>query len=512
MQTLIGLNNIDIGIMPFFKINNNYLLNEDCTRHSLVGKYWQAADEQGMLAFRNFIRFQKENPEPMPISIVDESLFGFAPHLKSLYRDGVRSYVYYPMQNSDGILGILELSSTIPNHFTQQVMARLEPAIPLISLAMLKSRDCFNYRIEKIVKEKFTSLHSSVEWKFSEVAWAYLQNRELTAAGGKIIFENVYPLYGAVDIRNSSIERNLAIQKDLIVHLNTIDDTLDKLQQEMPLTLLEGLRFKNKNFLTLIENILIPEDELHITEFILTEVQPVFIHLQKNNSQINTIAAKYFALEKNRDGILYHYQDEYEQTLAAINQAVNLYLEEQEKLLQKSYPHYFEKYRTDGIEYNIYIGQSMAPQQPFDLLYLKNIRLWQIQSMAEIAKLTHALIPLCKVPLQTTQLILIHNQPISISFRKDERRFDVEGSYNIRYEVMKKRIDKALIKVIGERLTQPGKIALVYSNQKDAQEYEEYIHFLQSKNLLRPGIENLDLEDMQGLKGMKALRVDIVLE
>jgi hypothetical protein len=44
--------------------------------------------------------------------------------------------------------------------------------------------------------------------------------------------------------------------------------------------------------------------------------------------------------------------------------------------------------------------------------------------------------------LQTTQLILIHSQPISISFRKDERKFDVEGSYNIRYEVIKKRLIK----------------------------------------------------------------------
>ena len=33
-------------------------------------------------------------------------------------------------------------------------------------------------------------------------------------------------------------------------------------------------------------------------------------------------------------------------------------------------------------------------------------------------------------------------------------------------------------------------------------EYEEYIHFLQSKDLLKPGIEILDLEEMQGVKGM----------
>jgi len=53
--------------------------------------------------------------------------------------------------------------------------------------------------------------------------------------------------------------------------------------------------------------------------------------------------------------------------------------------------------------------------------------------MAGAAKITQQLLPSLKLPLQTTQLILIHSQPIAISFRRDERKFDVEGSYNIRY-------------------------------------------------------------------------------
>jgi hypothetical protein len=188
------------------------------------------------------------------------------------------------------------------------------------------------------------------------------------------------------------------------------------------------------------------------------------------------------------------------------------YLEEEEELIQKSYPHYFEKYRTDGIEYNIYIGQSIAPTKPFDLFYLKNIRLWQLKTMAGAAKVTMQLLPSLKVPLQTTQLILIQSQPISISFRRDERKFDVEGSYNIRYEIIKKRLDKVHIKDTNERLTQPRKIAMVYSNQKDVTEYEEYIRFLQKKNILKPDIEMLELEELQGIKGLRAMRVEINME
>jgi hypothetical protein len=88
----------------------------------------------------------------------------------------------------------------------------------------------------------------------------------------------------------------------------------------------------------------------------------------------------------------------------------------------------------------------------------------------------------------------------------------VEGSYNIRYEIMKKRLDKVHIKDTSERLTQPGKIAMVYSNPREAQEYQEYIQFLQSKKILNAGQENLELEELQGISGLKAMRVDINLE
>jgi hypothetical protein len=104
---------------------------------------------------------------------------------------------------------------------------------------------------------------------------------------------------------------------------------------------------------------------------------------------------------------------------------------------------------------------------------------------------------------------LAHSVPLSISFRTEERKFDVDGAYNVRYEIIKKRIDKVRIKETNERLTQPGKIAIVYSQVKDATEYEEYIEFLQNLHLIKPGIEHYDLEELQGVVGLKALRVDV---
>ena len=508
VKALVGLHDIQVGLMPFVKINNQFVLDEENVKHSLAARQWLSEGPENCMQFKMYTEFTQEYPTPMPVSIVSEEVFPVAPFLKALFEEGVRSYITIPMQNSDGLIGLLELSSEVPNTLTLQTMAKLEPAIPLLSLALLKCRDNFQYKIEKVIKEKFTALQQSVEWKFEEVAWDHLR-RGANEEEKNVVFDNVFPLYGAIDIRNSSVERSHALQKDLKEHLMLIEETLRRLNSVVQLPLLEGLEFKNEILKKTIEETMTAEGEVRVNEFLNQEVGPIFAHLQKNEKESCEIINNYYSTFNDANSRLYQYRQEYEESVSKINEALSTFLEGEEERVQRSYPHYFEKYRTDGIEYNIYIGQSISPTIPFNVLYLKNIRLWQLTSMAEAARITHQLLPSLKDPLQTTQLILIHSQPISISFRKDERKFDVEGSYNIRYEVIKKRLDKVRIKGTEERLTQPGKIAIVYSNQKEIPEYLEYIEFLKNKNVLKPNVEFLELEELQGVTGMKALRVDI---
>jgi len=194
-----------------------------------------------------------------------------------------------------------------------------------------------------------------------------------------------------------------------------------------------------------------------------------------------------------------------------INDTISDYLDEEEAKAQQMYPHYFQRFKTDGVEHNIYVGASLVENKPFDLVFLKNLRLWQLLVTIEITRRTHLLKPALPVPLDTTQLILVHSQPLSIRFRQDERQFDVDGAYNIRYEIVKKRIDKATVLGTGERLTQPGTISLVYSQSREADEYLEYIDYLQDRELLESGVEELELEELQGVKGLLALRVRVKL-
>jgi hypothetical protein len=135
----------------------------------------------------------------------------------------------------------------------------------------------------------------------------------------------------------------------------------------------------------------------------------------------------------------------------------------------------------------------------------------QLASMAAIAKMVYLQEPHRTVHLQTTQLIYVNASTIDISFRNDEKRFDVEGGYNIRYHIVKKRIDKVHVKETGERLTQPGKVAVVYSLPEHKIAYLQYIIQLQQDGVLQPTIEELNLEDLQGVSGLKALRVSVIL-
>ena len=438
VKALTGMQDAEVGLMPFIKVNDQFVLSEEVGRHGLVCRQWLNNEKDGLAAFREHIEFLVQNPSPTPISNLDEGLLDFATFLRPLWEKGTRSFISYPMQNYGGLIGILELASPVQNAFTQETIGKLERAIPFLSLAMLKCRDKFQNRIEKVIMEKFTALQQSVEWKFAEVAWEYLLDNDNGVLSKNVVFEDVYPLYGAIDIRNSTLHRNNAIQKDLKEHLSLIANTLKQLHATTQLPLLEGLEFKNENIRDSIEENITAEDEIKINEFLCNEAEPVLLHLQKNNPEAKKIIDDYFNRSDQVGSSIHRYRLEYEETISEINNTLIDYLEKEEETIQRSYPHYFEKYRTDGIEYNIYIGQSIAPDKPFDILFLKNIRLWQLKSMAEAARITHRLIPKLKLPVQTTQLILVQSQPITILFRRDERKFDVEGAYNTRYEIIKK--------------------------------------------------------------------------
>ena len=73
-------------------------------------------------------------------------------------------------------------------------------------------------------------------------------------------------------------------------------------------------------------------------------------------------------------------------------------------------------------------------------------------------------------------------------------------------------MDKAFIKGTEERVTTKGKMSIIYSQREDELEYLKYVRFMQSKNMLANDVEILELQDLQGVTGLKAIRVSLIYQ
>ena len=431
-----------------------------------------------------------------------------------LLQKGIKSIMVSPLYYNGVCLGGIELASPNAHDFNSSSTIMLREILPIFSLAAKRSLEELESKLQSIIKEQYTAVHPAVEWKFVQAALNKM-NRETThesIKGEAIVFNDVFPIYGQSDIRGSSTERNKAIQEDLTEQMILARDVLHRINDNQPLGIIEEISSRIDETIMSIENGIGSGDEMSILYFLKNEIEPLLHHFRKSKRLSAEPYQYYFNQLDPELGILYKKRKAFEDSLTRINDKVAKYLEEQQNLVQKSYPHYFEKYKTDGVEYNIYIGQSITPDKEFDMIYLHDLRLWQLKSTTRIAQITDQLKYSLPLPLETTHLILVNSAPISIRFREDEKQFDVDGAYNIRYEIIKKRIDKANIKDSDERITQPGKIAIVYTQEREAEEYRKYIRFLQKQELLEDEIENYELEELQGVNGLKALRVQVKLK
>lgn len=102
--------------------------------------------------------------------------------------------------------------------------------------------------------------------------------------------------------------------------------------------------------------------------------------------------------------------------------------------------------------------------------------------------------------------------PLSIKFRFDEKRFDVDGAHDIAHEIVKSRIDKTRVRGGKERLTQPLRIAMIYSTQNELQEILRHVELLQHETFLTDEAEYLELEDLTDIQKLHAVRVKVNVE
>ncbi len=439
------------------------------------------------------------------------------PWEEELIAAGARTFVCAPLHYQDRVIGTLELISPRPGDLNATHLPKLEEVLPLFSMAVQRSVEELDARVQAMIKEKCTAIHPVVEWRFRKAVFNTIDRKgesvsDAAAEMEPIVFENVYPLYGLADIRGSSVQRGVAIQADLLTQLRLAADVLRAACKARTLPALAELCYRVDKRIAQIQRSLNSGDEIGIVGFLRANVESLFDLLGKFGTDVRARIELYRSALDARLGVVYRRRQLFEESVARIAEAISAYLDREEVTAQAMFPHYFEKQKTDGVDYQIYVGPSLLEDGRFDPICLTNLRLWQLMLTCGIAVRAHQLRDRLPVPLETTHLILVQHTPRSIRFRFDEKRFDVDGAYDIRYEIVKKSIDKAVVEGTSDRVTQPGKIAIIYSQSPEGREYRGYTEYLQNLGYLTREVEELDLGELQGVQGLRALRVAVALE
>lgn len=513
-RSIFRIPNLKVGIVflnnaidSFFEMNRNINITSFFNYPEL--------DQNPVLKFQS-IQFFKEvvkAPEYYCISDIDNLIAQpqFSLYATLLKSKNIESFILAKLHKVDSFQGFIEVVSDKKYVLHSVNSKKINAVLPFINDTVERIDSEIKNQFEAIIQREFTTIHPSVYWKFLDEAKNYFRfsNDNVNYVFKEIEFDFVYPLFGETDIKGSSYLRNLATKNDIENQLNELINMFDY-ARKLSSNLLFEQRFTE---LSSYKNEFIDDlntyTEFQIQNYINQNIHPVL----KKFDEFELMKPLVQSYAKKLDSTLTKYcpfRSKYDAAIIKVNKDLAEVIDVSQQKIQKVFPHYFERFKSDGIEHNAYIGSSISPDLIYDNLYLYNLRLWQIQTMCEMVR-NHYTIN-ADLEIELTSLILVYNYPINIRFRFDEKRFDVASSSDVRFQMIKKRIDKANKKNEEERIVRSRFLTIVYLNENDKKEYQRYLNFLIQKNFFIGKIEDFEIEDLQDISGLRAMRIEINLE
>ncbi|PWN62252.1 GAF domain-containing protein [Chryseobacterium oncorhynchi] len=504
---------LNFGLMTFNKkeqkLDNLPIYESLLTNHIL--DFWiNTFDEETRINTFNNI---SHNSKPIVVSNVnnlDETVRQL-PSFNILKDNNVNSFMVIPIMKDNDLLAIMEFTSSIAGSFNGLKLKKMEFFSDMILFSLNRFYFEKNYQIEAIIQREYTSIHDSVVWKFRNEAEKYF-----TASLGKkiytlkqISFKNLTPLFGVSDIRSSSEKRFNLMLQDLNQQIEWLIDILTLTNSDSEKFTLALDVFENE-----LNNEIKADTEQRFQRLLREEIHP-FLQAKLEVRSSREVKAKikdYFLQVRPQTDLFYNYRKKLDDSIMLLNRKFADMLDENQIKAQQIFPHYYERFKSDGVEHNLYIGHNIAPELHYTSKVVHKLRYWQLKTICKMEFEFQTFKQNLPISLDIASLIFVYNEKIDIRFRMDEKRFDVDGAYNSYYEIIKKRLDKAHVKDSSERITAPGKITIVYFGMENQKEYLEYISRLQKKNILQHNVEFLKVEDLQGITGLLALRVSISQE
>lgn len=401
------------------------------------------------------------------------------------------------LQGSQQILGVVGLTSDHPNHFTLTDVKNAYQLIPALITAFCHC-----------LQEQFTNLrniHPSVEWRFLQEA----ERRSWGFQPETIIFETVYPLYGISDIRGSSEQRNRAIQVDLLEQFQLAINIVDALCETQKSSLGEQLKLDLQDYITQLKTEINVEIEMSSTDYLKEHLEIYFDCFSQCSPKVKAALKQYKEACNNEHGCVYTARSYYDEMLNQITYHLQQVWTHWQEQMQAILPHYCEMEFSDGMDHIIYVGKSIDSR--FTSFHIRSLRYEQLRAMCDCARRIFRLKSEQKITLDLAHLVLVQYTPIDIFHDENtEGIFAVRGTRDIRYEIVKKRIDKGVDKDTKIRITQPGMLTLVYSTEEEWQEYQQYFRYLHREGWVDSQIEFGIVDPLPGVSGLNYARVAIL--
>ncbi|KXH80497.1 GAF domain-containing protein [Chryseobacterium kwangjuense] len=502
---------LNFGLMLFDKKDQKLgrlPIYENLFTHHVLDFWINAFDEETR---KNTFSNINHNSRPIVISNVDnlDHEIKNLPSFSILKDNNINSFMVIPIMKDGELLAIMEFTSPQANSFNGLKLKKMEFFSDMILFSLNRFNFEKNYQIEAIIQREYTSIHDSVVWKFRNEAEKYFN-----ASLGKkmytlkqISFKNLTPLFGFSDIRSSSDKRFNLMLEDLNQQLESLHDIFVMINSDSEKYLLALEVFENE-----LNNEIKADTEQRLQRLLREEIHPFLqgkLEL-KTDREIKNKIKDYFLQVFTQTDLFYANRKSLDDSITLLNRKLADMLDESQVKAQQIFPHYFERFKSDGVEHNLYIGHNIAPDLHYTSKEVHKLRYWQLKTICNMEREFQSFKRDLPIQLDIASLIFVYNEKIDIRFRMDEKRFDVDGAYNSYYEIIKKRLDKAHVKDSSERITCPGKITIVYFGMENQKEYLEYIGKLQKKEILQNDVEFLKVEDLQGITGLLALRVSLV--
>jgi hypothetical protein len=421
---------------------------------------------------------------------------------RSLLNQGIRSMLLIPlvlkaMKSGKGarqLAGIVGLMSERPYNFDGLDCKYAEELMPAFTAALRQA-----------IQQRFTNIHPSVEWRFLQEA----ERRSWGLPPEPIIFANVYPLYGISDIRGSSEERNRSIQADLLEQFQLGLRVVEAVCQFQESSLGEQLRLDLLEYIEQIKERVTVDAEVKAVRFLSDRLELYLDYFAQCGTDAFSAVEAYRQSCNNDHKSVYVARARYDKTISQINSLLKETWGRWQARMQQIIPHYCDIESTDGINHMIYVGESIDSR--FTIYHLRSLRYEQLRAICDCARTAFNLQSLYHTQLEVTHLVLVQDLTVDIFHDENtDKLFEVRGTRDIRYEIVKKRIDKAVDEQARTRITQPGMLTVVYSTEEEWTEYQQYLRYLAREGWVDTEIQCSTVEPLQGITGLKFARVRVL--